>query len=493
MQNRFIEQIRATSPFPEGVSSQSVISVLRQACVDEDPQVADAIRTIVQEYPEAFSGLDSLLAHIEWLPQGVQSMEAAIEAQYFAELRDGVDGAVASARMCAQHPELNTQISRSVSAARQITDAVSMMGMIEKLPAMFGRMEPDLSPRYTLVELIGSGAQGSVYKAIDRRFEHLAHPAYVAVKICRFDMDGEDESVRARAINHPNVARVVDRGIEIGNPYVVFEYIQGVPLDEWMKQNTHMSWQDRCRLLIQIAQGVQAAHASGVIHRDLKPSNILVRADGTPVITDFGISCSSAEGRSYVYQTEESVRFMAPEQYKRSPLGLAPTTDVYALGGLLYWLMTGETPNGRTLEEAVDSLEQGQKSRCIEDSRAPMGPRDLGLIWKRALSTEIGDRHRSVEQLVSDLENVLSHRALAWVENTWAQRLHLLVRRNLTVTAVSAAMVLLMVGTTWAMTASAYSARLARAETINEQMLIQIDTSQNYLNQLLESLKPVSE
>ncbi|MCA9303494.1 MAG: serine/threonine protein kinase [Phycisphaerales bacterium] len=493
MQNRFIDQIRAASPFPEAVNSQSVISVLRQACVDEDPQVADAIRTIVQEYPEAFTGLDALLAHIDWLPQGVQSIGAAIEAQYFAELRDGVDGAVASARMCAQHPELNSQISRSVASARQITDAVSMLGMIDKLPAMFGRMEPDLAPRYTLVELIGSGAQGSVYKAVDRRFEHLSRPAYVAVKVCRFDMDGEDESVRARAINHPNVARVVDRGMEIGNPYVVFEYIQGVALDEWMKQNPNLGWRDRCKVMIQIAQGVQAAHASGVIHRDLKPSNILMRADGTPVITDFGISCSNAEGKSFVYQTEESVRFMAPEQYKRSPLGLAPTTDVYALGGLLYWLMTSETPNGQTVEDAVSRLELGLPATGSENPGSAIGPQDLGLVWKRALSTETGDRHRSVEQFVDDLEAVLEHRPLPGMQYSATTKLRLLVRRNRAATAFSAAIVLLLMGLTWAVTASVYSAKLARAEAINEQMIIQIETSQVYLNQLLESLKPKDE
>lgn len=489
MKNRFIEQIRATSPLHDGVSSQSVLSVLRQACIDEDPEVAEAIRIVVQEYPEAFAGLDTLLAHIDWLPRGVKSLEAAIEAQYFSELREGVDGAVASARLCSQHPELNKEISQSVSAARQITDAVSTLGIVDELPAMFGRMEADLSPRYTLIELIGSGAQGSVYKAIDRRFEQTGHPAYVAVKICRFDMEGEDESVRARAINHPGVARVVDRGIEIGNPYVVFEYVDGVRLDEWIKLNPHLSWKERCRLLIQIGEGVQAAHASGVIHRDLKPSNILVRKDGTPVITDFGISCSNAEGRSFVYQTEDSVLFMAPEQYRRSPLGLAPTTDVYALGGLLYWLMSGETPNGRSLEDAVEALEHEGKPHAVSSGEANLGPQRLEQVWRRAMSPEIDERHRSVEQLVADLRAVLDHRELVWAKSAPIERLELLVRRNVSTAVFVSVILLLIMGGTWAAAAAVYESKVARAEAVNEQMQIQIDKSEMYLESMLETLK----
>ena len=464
--------------------------MLRHADIEEDPQVADAIRTIVQEHPEAFAGLEALLAHIDWLPEGVQSIEAAIEAQYFSELREGVDGAVASARLNALHPELNRQISRSISVARQITDAVASSGILDELPAFFGRMEQDLSPRYELLELIGSGAQGSVYKAIDRRFTEEARPAYVAVKICRFDMDGEDESVRARAINHPGVARVVDRGIELGNPYVVFEYTDGVPLDQWIRLNQQLSWRDRCRLLIQAADGVQAAHASGVIHRDLKPANILVRTDGTPVITDFGISCSNAEGRSFVYQTEDSVLFMAPEQYVRSPLGLAPTTDVYALGGLLYWLMNGVAPNGRTLEDAVDTLENGKNAGGpIADSTA-LGPRTLEKIWQRALATEAGDRQRSVEQFAADVQAVLEYREPAWMQSGWLTRTWLMLRRNSTAAACSALIGSMLVLSTWAIASSASRSKLARAEAINEQMVIQMEKSQQYMIQVLESLKP---
>ncbi len=490
MGNRFVEQIKALSAYTEGTDSYSILTVFADAGIEEDHEVAEAITTIAQEYPYAQAGLGKLLRTIQWLTQSEVALDAAIEAQYFTEIRDGVDSAVACARLGTQYPEIEDRIQRVIAPVRDISEAAALLGMVYDLPMEFGRMGEDLRPRYVLEELLGSGAQGSVYRAVDRRFAPSERRAMVAVKICRFDLDEEDESTYARAINHPHVARALDRGVEAGSPYIVYELVEGVPLDQWVKEHPHASWRERCEMMVKIADGVQAAHTSGVIHRDLKPTNILVRPDGNPVITDFGIACKHEGERSYVYQSEETVLFISPEQYQRTAWGMAPTTDVYSLGGLLYWMMTGAYPNGRTVRQAVGGLEQDARGfDSGAASGSTVGPKRLEAIWKRALTTDTAKRHRSAEQFASDLRAVLRNEPIGWIDTSKGAVFSLFVRRHAAVSAAVAAGLVVLVGSTWTIASIRGQADLRAAKAVIAQQAEQLESTQEFLVNLSGAFK----
>ncbi|HXU32727.1 MAG TPA: serine/threonine-protein kinase, partial [Thermoanaerobaculia bacterium] len=284
---------------------------------------------------------------------------------------------------------------------------------------------------------IGRGGLATVYLA--EREEPFRQT--VALKILRSNFSGGDVARRLALerqilarLEHPGIARLIDGGtLPDGRPYLVMERIEGVPIDAFAARE-RLSLRARIELFLAACAAVTYAHQNLIVHRDLKPSNLLVTADGQPKLLDFGIAkLLESDALASDAATEAGLRmltpaFAAPEQI----LGLPPTTatDVYALGLLLYRLLSGRHPHplegsGRAIERRVLDEEPDLASRAVERrtadfadplwssptssqrlSRALRG--DLDGILAKALARRPEDRYLSVEQLGDDLARHLA-------------------------------------------------------------------------------------
>ncbi|MBI3416777.1 MAG: protein kinase [Verrucomicrobia bacterium] len=236
--------------------------------------------------------------------------------------------------------------------------------------------------RYKLLQKIGEGGMGVVYMA--EQTEPLTRK--VALKIIKLGMDTRQVVARFEAerqalalMDHPNIAKVLDAGAtDTGRPYFVMELVRGVPITEYCDKN-HLPTKPRLDLFMQVCHAVQSAHQKGIIHRDLKPSNILVTLnDGVPLpmVIDFGIAKATNQKltEKTLFTNYASMigtpAYMSPEQAEMSKLDVDTRTDIYALGVLLYELLTGTTPFPA---KELLSMGYGEMQRVIAE-REPIRP-----------------------------------------------------------------------------------------------------------------------
>lgn len=355
------------------------------------------------------------------------------------------------------------------------------------LPRYFGPQGLDGKPRYELRRVLGSGNQGIVYEAVDHVFTDENEPVFVAIKLFYDDASsalGSREGNVARKIRHRHIATVTDQGAtDCGENYVTYELVQGLPLDDWMKKNSSScTFNDRLRIAIKIAQGVQAAHAAGVVHRDLKPSNILIDAEGEPVITDFGIASTklSDPTMSGRYGTRGSLAFMAPEQYQGEAGRAAPLVDVYAIGGVLYWMLSNRFPNGDKVADAVDWLEhhdQGGPQR-IDDHFEDKKTRAVLL---RCLALDPAERYQSAEAIASNLSSILNRIPIEGVDDDVWSRAKLFAKRNRLLTSMYALLLLFIASIVALIIHNEYKQRFlvesmnyaAEVEALNSQLEVE--------------------
>ncbi|WP_251839106.1 serine/threonine-protein kinase [Oceanitalea stevensii] len=203
-----------------------------------------------------------------------------------------------------------------------------------------------LRERYELTERIAVGGMGEVWRAQD-----LLLGRTVAAKVLREDLLGDAASLarlRAEARNasgvvHPNVAVLLDYGEQDGGGFLVMEYVPGEPLSELLERDRTLSPQRLLPVLAQCAEGLHAAHQAGVVHRDVKPSNILVMADGTAKLTDFGISLGAGQpALTAAGMVMGTAQYLPPELAMGRPA--RPAGDVYALGVIAYEALAGRRP-----------------------------------------------------------------------------------------------------------------------------------------------------
>lgn len=266
---------------------------------------------------------------------------------------------------------------------------------------------------YRLVELIGKGGMGSVYRGerTDEEYEKC-----VAVKLIDAGFYSADLIAHFRAerqilanLEHPNIARLLDGGARAdGSPFLVMEYVQGIsPYDYCSQYNLTIA--KRLLLFREICSAVHYAHQNMVIHRDLKPGNILVTADGTPKLLDFGIAkvlspatSSPDEALTQPGMLKMTARYASPEQIRGETVTTA--SDVYSLGVILYELLTGHSPYGDVDRPA----HQIMAAVCDEEpprpsTWAPKLKGDLDKIILRALRKTPGERYASVDQFSEDI------------------------------------------------------------------------------------------
>jgi serine/threonine-protein kinase len=247
--------------------------------------------------------------------------------------------------------------------------------------------------RYELRELLGRGAMGEVWRAVDRL---LGRP--VAVKLMRAqDDEAEAERFRLEArttasLSHPNIVGAYDFGSHLGQLYLVMEFVDGHSLAQERRLRGVLDWPEAIALAAQAAGGLAAAHRRGVIHRDVKPANLMVTADRTVKITDFGIARFAGQAASALTATGKilgTADYLAPERVQGRPA--EPASDVYSLGCVLYELLTGRPPfSGAT---ALDVVQQHVGAAPPPPVRLRTGlPRPLSAYVLHMLAKDPADR-----------------------------------------------------------------------------------------------------
>ncbi|HZI03106.1 MAG TPA: serine/threonine-protein kinase, partial [Archangium sp.] len=293
--------------------------------------------------------------------------------------------------------------------------------------------------RYELLELLGRGGMGEVYKARDRRLGRT-----VALKFIR----GADparamrflQEARAQArIEHPHVCKVYEVGEVGGKAYIAMPLIGGQRLDQ---AATSMSLPERVQVMREVAGAVHEAHRLGVIHRDLKPSNIMVERgeDGRlfPVVMDFGLAYEMTQGHGL---TESGAlmgtpSYMAPEQARGDVRNIDRRSDVYSLGATLYELLTGVVP-------FTDSTVVGTLAKVLHEEpsalrkHVPQLDSDLETIVLKCLSKEPGQRYASARALAEDLGRYIDGEPILGQRPSLLYRLRRYARKHRTLVAVS--------------------------------------------------------
>src|SRR5687768_8698896 len=211
---------------------------------------------------------------------------------------------------------------------------------------MEAAVRPVVAGRYEIQGFIGSGAMGTVYRALDRELDEI-----IALKVLKKELAGASgmlerfrrEVKLARRVTHKNVARTFDIGDDGGDRFLTMELIDGESLSRRLARLGRLPFREVAAITKDICAGLAVAHEAGVLHRDLKPDNVIVAKDGRAVITDFGIARAFAGGDS---QTAAGVfigtpLYMAPEQVE-GMVELDARADLYALGAMMYELLTGE-------------------------------------------------------------------------------------------------------------------------------------------------------
>jgi serine/threonine protein kinase len=339
---------------------------------------------------------------------------------------------------------------------------------------------------YKLVRRIGQGGMAAVFLAVRSDDEYRKQ---VAIKLVPPGLDSGELVSRFRnerqtlaGLDHPNIVKLLDGGSTTeGLPFLVMDYVEGSPIDEYCDEHK-LSVDDRLHLFGKVCDAVQYAHDKLVVHRDLKPSNILVVADGTPRLLDFGIAkVQNPESSQGLLVTQTGTRCMtpayaSPEQMHGKPV--TPATDIYSLGVVLYELLTGHRPyrltqhtpaemeraiceqepeppstvisrvenetssDGRPITKTPELVSQTREGQPDKLRRRLRG--DLDNIVLKALQKEPLRRYESVDEFLQDIGRHLQHLPVKARPSTLVYRVSKFVRRNRTETGAALVVVLVL-------------------------------------------------
>ncbi len=261
-----------------------------------------------------------------------------------------------------------------------------------------------LDGRYEIMEIIGVGGMAVVYKAFDN-IEHRI----VAVKILKHEfLENEEfrrrfknESKAISVLSHNNIVKVYDVSYGDMIQYIVMEYVDGIPLKDYMQQQGKVDPREAIYFVTQILRALQHAHDKGIVHRDIKPQNIMLQSDGTIKVTDFGIArFSRSETRTMTDGAIGSVHYISPEQAKGSITDAK--TDLYSVGVILYEMLTGTLPFQSDNAVSV-ALMQLQNDPVLPRDINPEIPVGLEQIIMRAMQKNQTDRYQSASEILMDI------------------------------------------------------------------------------------------
>ena len=425
--------------------------------------------------------LDAETWHVvtPYLDEGLDLPDAE-RATWLARLKDTIPPEIANivVQLVEEH--------RALDAARFLEDAPDFVKSHGLAGTTLGG--------YQLVSPIGEGGMGSVWMAErrDGRYE-----GRVAIKLLNVGLVGHavqqrftrEGSILAK-LAHPNIAHLIDAGVtNAGQPYLVLEYVDGERIDTFCERR-QLSTTDRVRLFLDVLAPVAHAHANLIVHRDLKPSNVLVTTGGHVKLLDFGIAkLLTGEGLPTETQiTREggsalTPAFAAPEQLSGGFVTTA--TDVYALGVLLYRLLTGHHPFESALGSPAALL---HATMNVEPPRLAISG-DLDIIVAKALKKAPGERYGSVVEFADDVRRFLNHEPISARSDSLSYRAAKFVRRNRTAVWLSCIIVLALVaglvGTLTQAWRATEQAALAAAERDFAMRQLALAEAMNDLNQFV--------
>jgi serine/threonine protein kinase len=407
-----------------------------------------------------------------------------------------LDGEERQAWIKAQEPEIAYRLEillleHSVLAS----DGFLETGVVE-LPSTAATLAGQTIGAFEVVSQIGQGGMGSVWLARrnDGRFERQV--ALKFLNIALLGKEGEDRFKREGKIlallAHPHIAELIDAGVTTtGQPYLVLEYVDGDQIDRYCDQ-LHLDLHARIRLFLQVLDAVAAAHANLIVHRDLKPSNVLVRKDGDVKLLDFGIAklieAENNPGQRTAFTiggTALTPEYAAPEQLKGEAITVS--TDVYALGVLLYLLLTGRHPAGEGNNSPAELVKTIVEREPLRPSDAVAAPAtnagdaaarallrgasleklrrvlrgDLDTILAKALKKDPRERYASVGAFAEDLRRYLKSEPIKARPDTLMYRTGKFARRHRMAIFIA---LLALVGVATGITGMLLQARTARVQ-----------------------------
>lgn len=366
----------------------------------------------------------------------------------------------------AQRPDLADLLGKLLEEHR----ALAQQHFLEQeplRPADDASITGEILGAYKLISRIGEGGMGNVWLAerVDGRFERQ-----VAVKFLHFALASPGAAERFKRegrilgqLTHPHIAELIDAGVTAkGEPYLVLEYVKGEQVDEYCDERK-LGVDARIELFLNVLGAVAHAHANLVVHRDIKPSNVLVSSEGEVKLLDFGIAKflvddTSAAATLLTLEGGGAMTplFAAPEQVTSGPITTA--TDVYALGALLFLLLTGQHPAGHGPHSPADLVKSITEIDAPLASRAVALQTDVAVAQKRSttreklrgqlfgdLDTIVGkalkksptERYTSVTALAGDLQRFLRHEPISARPDTIGYRAAKFARRNRTAVALA--------------------------------------------------------
>jgi eukaryotic-like serine/threonine-protein kinase len=261
-----------------------------------------------------------------------------------------------------------------------------------------------LAGRYEILDRLGGGGMGTVYKARDREVDRL-----VAVKVIRADLANDSdilsrfkqELILARKVTHKNVIRIFDLGRASGMRFITMEYIEGQDLRSFIKKTGRPTPQAAVEIIQQVCNALEAAHSEGIVHRDLKPPNIMIDAQNRVYVMDFGIARSvGSEGLTMTGALIGTPDYMSPEQVRGEDIDCR--SDIFSLGIIFYELLTGKMPyRGETVQKAMYKRTVERAKPVI--SEEPSIPAFLSDVVSKCLEIEREKRYQTVSEIAADL------------------------------------------------------------------------------------------
>ena len=260
--------------------------------------------------------------------------------------------------------------------------------------------------KYEVLELVGRGGMGVVYKAIDPEIGRLVGIKMMTsaiiddpVLLKRFYREAQS----AGKLRHPNIVTIYDLGIQEAMPYFVMEFLEGESLDVALRSGRSLLLEEKLSIVIQVCNALAYAHEQSIVHRDIKPGNVMLLKDGTVKLVDFGIARIGAEYVTRTGQLMGSIQYMSPEQVHGDHVDLR--SDIFSTGVMLYQMLTNVLP--------FEGKDAGATLlKIVHDPPPPLGgfrqeyPPELDGIMQRVLAKQPGERYQTATELAFDLSNV---------------------------------------------------------------------------------------
>lgn len=263
-----------------------------------------------------------------------------------------------------------------------------------------------LDGRYLIQSLVGVGGMANVYRGVDEKTGNA-----IAVKVLKEEFLDNEELVRrfkneSKAISilsHPNIVKVYDVSVTDRLQYIVMEYVDGITLKEYLKQRGGaLTWKETVHFATQVLGALQHAHAKGIIHRDVKPQNIMLLADGSIKMMDFGIArFSRAQSQTVSDKAIGSVHYISPEQAKGDRTDAR--TDIYSVGVMLYEMLSGRLPFDGDGAVSIAIMQISDKPKPLVQV-APNVPEGLRQITEKAMEKDPAKRYQSAQEMLDAIE-----------------------------------------------------------------------------------------